>query len=113
MNVLIVTINISLVDPTIQVSYSIPMRLPFRKNTFFTGRDQELAAIHETLYCPDGPLSDQRIMVLHGLGGIGKTQIAVQYAYIHQKDYTSVWWVNASSDAITSLERWVFDHSGI
>ena len=97
MNALIVTINISLVDPTIQVSYSIPMRLTFRKNTFFTGRDQELAAIHETLYCPDGPLSDQRIMVLHGLGGIGKTQLAVQYAYIHQKDYTSVWWVNAST----------------
>ena len=36
-------------------------------------------------------------MVLHGLGGIGKTQLAIQYAYIHQKDYTSVWWVNAST----------------
>ena len=36
-------------------------------------------------------------MVLHGLGGIGKTQLAIQYAYIHQEDYTSVWWVNAST----------------
>ena len=36
-------------------------------------------------------------MVLHGLGGIGKTQLAIQYAYIHQKDYTSVWLVNAST----------------
>ena len=36
-------------------------------------------------------------MALHGLGGIGKTQLAFQYAYIHQKDYTSVWWVDGST----------------
>ena len=101
MNVLIVTINISLVDP-IQVSYSIPMHLPFSKNKYFTGRDRELATIHETLRCPDEPLSDQRIMVLHGLGGIGKTQLAIQYAYIHQKEYASVWWVNASTNETLS-----------
>ena len=72
------------------------MHLPFRKNKNFTGRDRELAEIHEALHSPGAPLSE-RIIVLHGLGGIGKTQLAIQYAYIHQKDYTSVWWVNAST----------------
>ena len=72
------------------------MHLPFRKNKNFTGRDQELAEIHEALHSPGAPLSE-RIIVLHGLGGIGKTQLAIQYAYIHQKDYTSVWWVDAST----------------
>ena len=98
MNTLVLTNNISLaVDKTLQISYSIPMHLPFSKNMNFTGRNRELAGIHEALYSPDLPLLDQRIAVLHGLGGIGKTQLAIQYAYIHQKDYTSVWWVNGST----------------
>ena len=98
MGALVLTNNIcSDVDQRLQVSYTIPMRLPFRKNMNFTGRNGELAEIHEVLHGPDAPLLDQRIVVLHGLGGIGKTQLAIQYAYIHQKDYTSVWWVNAST----------------
>ena len=73
------------------------MRLPFHKNDNFTGRDRELAEIHKALHSTDETASHQRVMALHGLGGIGKTQLAIQYAYIHQKDYTSVWWVNAST----------------
>ena len=85
------------VDQALQVSYSIPMRLPFHKNDNFTGRDRELAEIHKVLHSSDATLPQRRIVVLHGLGGMGKTQISIQYAYIHQKDYTSVWWVNAST----------------
>ena len=73
------------------------MRLPFHKNHSFTGRDQELAEIHKELHSADTTISHQRVMVLHGLGGIGKTQLAIQYAYVHQRDYTPVWWVNAST----------------
>ena len=71
------------------------MRLPFHKNGNFTGRDRELAGIHKVLH--SATISQRRVVVLHGLGGMGKTQLAIQYAYIHQKDYTSVWWVNAST----------------
>ena len=85
------------VNQELHISYSIPMWLPFRKNKNFTGRDRELAEIHEALHFSDTLLSVQKILVLHGLGGIGKTQLAIQYAYSHQKDYTSVWWVNAST----------------
>ena len=73
------------------------MRLPFHKNDNFTGRDREIGEIHQVLHCADATISQRRVMVLHGLGGMGKTQLAIQYAYIHQKDYTSVWWVNAST----------------
>ena len=75
------------------------MRLPFRANDNFTGRDRELAEIHRVLQStePSATIPRQRLMALHGLGGIGKTQLAIQYAYIHQNDYTSIWWVNAST----------------
>ena len=85
------------IDQGLQVSSSIPMRLPFHKNGNFTGRDREIAEIHKVLHCADATISQRRVMVLHGLGGMGKTQLAIQYAYTHQKDYTSVWWVNAST----------------
>ena len=99
-NALILTIKMSLVvNQALQISYSIPMRLPFRANDNFTGRDRELAEIHRVLQSAnhDATLSRQKVMALHGLGGIGKTQLAIQYAYNHQKDYTSIWWVNAST----------------
>ena len=93
---LIVTTNISLVvDQALRISYSIPMRLPFHKNDNFTGRDREIAEIHKVLH--SATISQRKVVVLHGLGGIGKTQLAIQYAYIHQKDYKSIWWVNAST----------------
>ena len=96
--VLVLIINITLdVDQALRVTYSIPMCLPFQRNENFTGRDRELVEIHNTLQSADVTTSRRKMMVLHGLGGIGKTQLAIQYAYIHQKDYTSVWWVNAAT----------------
>ena len=43
-------------------------------------------------------------MALYGLGGIGKTQIAVQYAYDRQEDYSLVWWVRAEDPATLALD---------
>ncbi|KAF8473485.1 hypothetical protein BDZ91DRAFT_714700 [Kalaharituber pfeilii] len=40
-------------------------------------------------------------IVLHGMGGMGKTQIALEYVYRHHKDYSSVFWINASSEQTT------------
>lgn len=86
------------IDKTLRIAYSIPMMLPFRKNRNFTGRGQELAKIHEVFQ----DASSDRIVILYGLGGIGKTQIAAQYAYSYQKHYTSVWWADASTTTTLS-----------
>ena len=80
------------------------MRLPFSKNANFTGRDQELAEIHQALHSADATNPYRRVTALHGLGGIGKTQLAIQYAYTHRKDYASVWWVNASTTQALSQD---------
>lgn len=71
----------------------VPFHLPFPSNPAFVGRDRDLEALHDLL------LGAPAIGVgaLTGLGGIGKTQLAVEYAYRKQGAYPGgVYWVNAA-----------------
>lgn len=45
----------------------------------------------------------QKIFVLHGLGGIGKTQLAVEFARLHHRRFSSVFWLDGRSE--DSLKR--------
>ena len=56
----------------------------------FVGR--ELADIYQKLHS-DG---SNGTVVLQGLAGIGKTQLAVKYALQHQHDYAAVFWLDAA-----------------
>lgn len=87
------------IGQVIKVSYSIGINVPFERNERFTGRESELSQMHEVLdgITSDGPQQKYRKYVLHGLGGIGKTQLALEYCYQHQKDYHSIWWVNGAT----------------
>jgi hypothetical protein len=57
----------------------------------FVGRSEELDAIHRSLES-DG---SQKIAVVNGLGGMGKTQLALAYAKRHKDEYSAVLWVNS------------------
>ncbi|KAN0077383.1 HET domain containing protein [Elaphomyces granulatus] len=57
----------------------------------FVAREEELAEIHRTLH-GDG---SRRTVVLHGLGGIGKTQLTVAYAKRHRDNYSAIFWLNS------------------
>jgi ATP/maltotriose-dependent transcriptional regulator MalT len=45
------------------------------------------------------PTSDRRrnILVTHGLGGIGKTQLAIEFARNRREDFSSIFWINGKS----------------
>jgi len=62
----------------------------------FVNRDVEMEQIEDSLI-PSKPRASRRMHVLHGLGGIGKTQLAIQYARKHQKKYSAILWINGSS----------------
>lgn len=51
--------------------------------------------------------TQQVILVLQGLGGNGKSQIARQYATRHQNDYSAIFWINAKSES--SLKQGMVD----
>ncbi|XMA10379.1 hypothetical protein WAI453_003170 [Rhynchosporium graminicola] len=42
--------------------------------------------------------------VLHGIGGVGKTQVALQYLYRPEDDYEYIFWVN-SENALSIVEK--------
>ncbi len=70
--------------------------LPFQRNPTFTGRQQELAALAAALE-PGGAAAVTQ--VLQGAGGVGKTTLAVEYAYRHRAEFDTVWWVRAEQPA--------------
>jgi len=60
----------------------------------FVARQEELAEIRKTLNS-DG---SRRMAVLHGLGGIGKTQLTIAYAKRHKADYSAIFWLNSKDE---------------
>jgi tetratricopeptide (TPR) repeat protein len=68
-------------------------QVPLRRNLNFTGRDALLERIDRALL--GDPLC--AIFALHGLGGVGKTQLALEYTYRHAGRYALVAWLRAEN----------------
>ena len=60
------------------------------RNPNFTGRAGELEALRGR-FAGGSATAAVLPQALHGLGGVGKTQLAVEYAYRHATDYDLVW----------------------
>jgi hypothetical protein len=74
-------------EETFSVSFSLS---EVAETQHFVARENELAEVHQALSIDD----PRRMVVLHGLGGIGKTQLAVAYARRHRGSYTAIFWLN-------------------
>ena len=76
--------------------------VPYPRNAFFIGRDEILTRLHTQLQAGQATALSQPQAII-GLGGIGKTQLAVEYAYRFHQDYQVVLWARAeSTEALTS-----------
>lgn len=69
--------------------------IPHQQNPNFIGRDSLLDQIHRTLTSENAAA----LTAIHGLGGVGKTQLASEYAYAHAHEYETVWWIRSEEPA--------------
>jgi DNA-binding SARP family transcriptional activator len=74
------------------VVWNVPMR-----NPHFTGRTSLLEQLHRRLHAGEHTLV---VQALYGLGGVGKTQLAIEYAHRFATDYELVWWINAEQPVL-------------
>lgn len=58
----------------------------------FVGRQDELDNLWQFLQSTDS--LSRKIAILHGLGGIGKTQLAIRFARDHKDDFTAIFWLS-------------------
>jgi nuclear transport factor 2 (NTF2) superfamily protein len=92
------------------LSSSSPLRsIPYGQNPFFTGREDILTCLYTAFRAgkTNNPTQPQAIS---GLGGIGKTQIAVEYAYRYQDDYETIVWLKAESPETLILDLLTVAH---
>ena len=76
--------------------------VPFPRNPFFTGREEILETLHAHLHT-EHMVALTQSYALHGLGGVGKTQIVLEYAYQYALEYSGVFWIGADTiEHITS-----------
>jgi tetratricopeptide (TPR) repeat protein len=75
--------------------------VPHNRNPNFTGREEHLASLKMAMSSGKPAALTQAI---HGLGGVGKTQLALEYAYRNVADYDVVWWVRSEEPATLAAD---------
>ncbi|KAK9853410.1 hypothetical protein MYU51_006489 [Penicillium brevicompactum] len=81
-------------------SFELPLNLSgISEVTHFVAREDQLKRMQEILETPTG----RRTAVVHGLGGIGKTQLAIAYIKRNRSYYSAALWLNAKDE--TALKQ--------
>jgi len=72
--------------------------VPYDQNPYFTGRDELLATIRHKIQ--DSQLKGHKHRIaLYGLGGVGKTQMTLEYCFRYKRDYNYIFWMSAADES--------------
>ncbi|MEW2430793.1 FxSxx-COOH system tetratricopeptide repeat protein [Micromonospora sp. NPDC047644] len=70
-----------------------PHRMPNR-NPLFTGREQILDELHLRL--------ESSVVCVHGIGGSGKTSLAIEYSHRFKERFSVIWWIAAEQPPLVT-----------
>ena len=94
-------------SPGVQPNESRVTYIPFPRNRNFVGRQAYLERLHQDLQSSKPTAVTQAFT---GLGGIGKTQLVLEYSYRYAQEYDVLWWIRSEKQDtrtadLTSLGR--------
>lgn len=118
---------------TLQTRIEPIWNVPYPHNPYFTGRESFLTLLYDKFLSVSSAPSIPIKVAISGLGGLGKTQVAVEYAYRYRDTYQAILWVTAASsttltndfiaiathlrlperaihDQIEAVKQWLVDH---
>jgi hypothetical protein len=81
-------------------NYNVPFSLtgvPVTGAGAFIGREADLELL-KTCLAPDTGTMRRQFCVIHGLGGLGKTQVAIEFARLNKHAYSSVFWLDGTTE---------------
>ncbi|MCJ1271049.1 hypothetical protein MMC22_010948 [Lobaria immixta] len=88
--------RIRMAQVEVKESFSLPFSLSgVPEIDEFVGRKEELFKINEAF---QGNGSQRKVVILHGLGGMGKTQLAVAYIKEQRDTYSAIFWLNGENE---------------
>ncbi len=64
----------------------------------FVSRNVEMTRLTQVLLPIQTDQMRRKVFIVHGLGGIGKTQLSVEFTRQHQRSYSAVFWVDGSTN---------------
>lgn len=71
-----------------------------QRNKNFTGRESQLTELRRRVSSDQTDVTAVLPHALQGLGGVGKTHLAIEYAYRYQSHYDLIWWIPADQPAL-------------
>ncbi|WP_311984621.1 FxSxx-COOH system tetratricopeptide repeat protein [Parafrankia sp. CH37] len=71
-----------------------------QRNKNFTGRESQLTELRRRIASDEGEVTAVLPHALQGLGGVGKTHLAIEYAYRYQAHYDLIWWIPADQPVL-------------
>ncbi len=83
--------------------------IPYRRNPFFMEYGDALKSLYRTIQT-ESTVALTQPQGISGLGGIGKTQTAIEYAYRYSATYQAVLWVRADSESTLTSEYVALAH---
>ena len=88
--------TLSAQEPAYPANWPTISNVPYPRNPFFTGRSGLLQHLRDRLTTANTTALTQA-QAISGLGGIGKTQVALEYTYRYEHTYRYVLWASAAT----------------